>query len=229
MVLHITTVDRGGAYKAVERMKRAMDMFGIENYILVRNREHFDSDVSVFCNNSVRRFVSKAKNALNMLFANGQIARDLLGSHIVNNRLVQEADIIFVHWINSFLSYRSLKEIMKLHKPIVFVMHDMWLFTGGCHCNILKEEYCENYIEGCGRCPQIALKKRDISVINCKDKKRLFENQDITIIGPSKWIVDCAKKSNVLFGKNIRYMPNCYDDSVLSITSPRNFAKKMEY
>ena len=95
MVSHITTVDRGGAYKATERMKRAMDLYGIENNILVRNRVYPESDVSVFCNNSLKRFASKMKNALNMLFANGQIARDLLGSHIVKNRLVQEADIIF--------------------------------------------------------------------------------------------------------------------------------------
>lgn len=226
MVLHITTVDRGGAYKATERMKRAMDLYGIENNILVRNRVYPESDVSVFCNNSLKRFVSKMKNALNMLFANGQIARDLLGSHIVKNRLVQEADIIFVHWINSFLSYQSLEEIMNLHKPIVFVMHDMWLFTGGCHCNILKEQYCENYTEGCGRCPQIALKKRDISIVNCKTKKKLFENQNITIIGPSKWIVDCAKRSSVLSGKDIRYISNCYDDSIFYPQQQREELRK---
>ena len=33
MVLHITTVDKGGAYKAVERMKKAMDLYGIERVI----------------------------------------------------------------------------------------------------------------------------------------------------------------------------------------------------
>lgn len=214
MVLHITTVDKGGAYKAVERMKKAMDLYGIESHILVRNQEHPDSDVTVYCNGFLKRFISKGKNAINMLFADGQITRDLLGSHITKDRLVQEADVIFIHWINSFLSYQSLKEILYLHKPVVFVMHDMWLFTGGCHCNILKEEYCDRYTEGCGRCPMISAKENDISRKNCKDKKSIFENQTFTVIGPSKWIVDCAVKSSTLSGKDIRYLPNCYDDSV---------------
>ena len=214
MVLHITTVDKGGAYKAVDRMRRAMAQYGIESQILVRNKVYQESDVSVYCSGFIKRLVSKGKNAINILFSEGQITRDLLGSHITKNRLVQEADVIIIHWINSFLSYQSLKEILRLHKPVVFFLHDMWLFTGGCHCNILSEEYCNRYTEGCGKCPMISLKDKDISKKNCKEKQRIFEKYACKIIGPSKWIVNCAENSYVLSGKDVNFLPNCYDDSV---------------
>ena len=226
MVLHITTVDKGGAYKAVERMRRAMDLYGIESQIMVRNKEHPESDVAVYCNGFLKRFISKGKNAINMLFADGQITRDLLGSHITKNSLVHEADVIIIHWINSFLSYRSLKEILSLQKPVVFVMHDMWLFTGGCHYDTLKEGYCGKYIEQCRQCPLSKGKREDACKKNYNDKLQLFMDSAFYAIGPSKWIVDCAKKSKILAGKNIRHIPNCYDEHTFYLQDNRERLKK---
>ncbi len=51
-----------------------------------------------------------------------------------NNDLVKEADVINLHWINEgFLSLKSILLLAALKKPLVFTLHDMWAFTGGCH------------------------------------------------------------------------------------------------
>eukprot|EP01031_Cornospumella_fuschlensis_P025412 gene25412-30685_t len=73
------------------------------------------------------------------------------GIDISEHPLVQEADIIHLHWINfGFLSLKSLEKLFKLNKPIVWTLHDMWAFTGGCH----HSGDCENYQVSCGNCVQ---------------------------------------------------------------------------
>ena len=53
---------------------------------------------------------------------------------IHNLPLVQEADIIYIHWINGgFLTVKEIESILKLGKPTFIFLHDMWLLTGGCH------------------------------------------------------------------------------------------------
>ena len=50
--------------------------------------------------------------------------------------ILKEADIINLHWINGgFLSLKSLEKLSELNKPVVWTLHDMWAFTGGCHYN----------------------------------------------------------------------------------------------
>src|SRR5690606_41352063 len=56
------------------------------------------------------------------------------GINTTNNRLILEADIIHLHWVNfGLLSIDSIGDLLKLGKPVVWTLHDMWPFTGGCH------------------------------------------------------------------------------------------------
>ena len=42
-IVHITTIDEGGAYKAVVRIDRALNKIGIDSDILLRNKNNKDS------------------------------------------------------------------------------------------------------------------------------------------------------------------------------------------
>lgn len=56
------------------------------------------------------------------------------GTDLLGHPLVEEADIIHLHWINQgFLSLRDIERLVKQNKPIVWTMHDMWPCTGICH------------------------------------------------------------------------------------------------
>lgn len=75
--------------------------------------------------------------------------------------------------------------------------------------------YCGRYAERCGCCPLIGRNKdNDLSRKNFLKKMEMMRHLDITITGPSKWIVDQAYKSEVLTGKKIYYMPNVLDTSL---------------
>lgn len=209
-VLHITTIDTGGAYKAAYRLHESMMLQGIDSQIMVRTKLSPNGKTIGAFNSLTEVFLSKGKNGINKLYSKGAIINDKFGTDISGHPLVQEADVLFLHWVNSFLSCKSIVRLGRLGKPIVWVMHDMWLFTGGCHV----DGYCGKYDRGCGNCPLIAVgKEMDLSRRNFLDKIAMMKQVEITITGPSKWIVEQARKSKILSGKTIYYMPNVLDTS----------------
>jgi glycosyltransferase involved in cell wall biosynthesis len=111
-------------------------------------------------------------------------------------------DIVHLHWIaGGFIKIESLD---KMKKPIVWTSHDMWAFSGGCH----YDEECGKYISNCGRCPLLnSNKQKDLSYKIWKRKKKAWENLDFTIITPSSWLGECAKKSSLFNKTRVEVIP----------------------
>lgn len=210
-VLHVTTIDVGGAYKAALRLHEGLTRLGVESGILLRTKRNKGNVGAEVFSNGLSATMSKAKNVWNLIWADGEITRDVLGTDISRNTQVQEADVIILHWINSFLTVRELKKLAALQKPILWFLHDMWPFTGGCH----YDGYCGRYENGCGNCPLVSrCGDNDISQRNFSDKAVLMQCMDAVIAGPSSWIVECAKKSGILSGKKVVYLPNMLDTEI---------------
>ncbi|MFT5884498.1 MAG: glycosyltransferase involved in cell wall biosynthesis [Arcticibacterium sp.] len=122
-------------------------------------------------------------------------------------------DIIHLHWINfGFLSLKSLHKITRLGKPIVWSMHDMWPFTGGCHYS----NDCLNYEKSCGNCSQF-LKHPAANDLSHKHflKKKLAYNKNAKMhfIGSSKWLGDLGKNSGLLRTFKVSDIPTVVSSS----------------
>ena len=210
-VVHITTIDEGGAYKAVVRMQEALRLVGIDSKILLRNKLHEEHAGEVYLDSWIKTVISKAKNFLNLLFSKQDIACEYFGSDVSKHPMVKKADIVVIHWCNSFLSYKTMKKLFESGKTIIFFMHDTWLFTGGCHVNL----ECDKYKTGCGNCPYISgNREKDLSYYNFKEKQELLNSYSVHIVGPSRWIVDCAAQSEITKGKEIACIPNCINGEI---------------
>jgi glycosyltransferase involved in cell wall biosynthesis len=124
--------------------------------------------------------------------------------------LLQEADIIHLHWINdAFLSMRSLRHIGMWQKPIVVTMHDMWTFTGGCHYS----GDCNAYEQSCARCPKIKTAFHPV-VRSHRQRKAQFWQQFspmVCWVGCSRWLAECARASGLLDTAAIHHIPNPLD------------------
>lgn len=204
-VLHITTIDTGGAYKAAYRLHEMMLLQGIDSKIMVRTKLYPNNQVLETFYRPIEAFFSKVKNGINRLMARGKIADDRFGTDISKLEQVKEADVIIIHWINSFLSQKDIVKLGKLGKRILWVMHDMWLFTGGCHV----DGYCGGYARHCGNCPLIGGKREeDLSRRNFLSKMKMMEQIEVTVLGPSQWIVEQARKSEIVKNKKVRFVPN---------------------
>lgn len=203
-IVHIATTDFGGAYKAVERIQECMRAYNLDSDILVRSR-FFDTETTEVINTLLKKLLSKSKNLFNLLLSHGEIVTDLFGTDITKHPKVKEADIIILHWVNSFISSAGIRKLNRLHKPVIWVMHDMWPFTGGCH----YDAYCERYMNECGQCPFIRYKrKRDISFRNLRNKHKLYSDINISFVAISMWEMQCARVSKPLQNKSISLISN---------------------
>jgi len=103
-------------------------------------------------------------------------------------------DVVHLHWISFFADYPSFFGSIPRHVPIVWTLHDMNPFTGGCHYS----GGCERFKSGCGTCPQIvAPNAQDVSVDSIKTKQTALEGRPIHVTAPSQWMLDLAKQSPV--------------------------------
>ncbi|MCR4788118.1 MAG: glycosyltransferase [Lachnospiraceae bacterium] len=203
--VHFTTVDFAGAYRAAERISQSLRSVGVDSEVVVRSKSNAESDCTWYFGNPVSKVVSKAKNVFNMTVSKGPVDTVLFGTDISSSSYVKEADVIFLHWVNSFLSYDSVKKLAATGKKIIWVMHDMWPYTGGCHLNF----GCERFSEGCGKCPQIkSTDANDISAKNVIRKREAFIRDNISFVTVSRWMADNASKSTILQGQDINVINN---------------------
>lgn len=122
-----------------------------------------------------------------------------------------QPDLIHLHWINS--GHVSIREIGVLPKPVLWTLHDMWPFTGGCHYS----EACEAFGKGCGDCPQLGSgDPGDLSCTIHRTKRRAWAGRSMTLVAPSRWLAGKARTSTLFGEARIEVIPNGIDTGLFS-------------
>ncbi|MES2274559.1 MAG: glycosyltransferase [Bacteroidota bacterium] len=137
------------------------------------------------------------------------------GTDISQEAHIQNADLLHLHWTNrGFLSTNNLIKLTRLGKPVVWTLHDMWAFTGGCH----YAGDCNHFTHQCGYCWMlIDPDARDISNKGWQRKMHLFADPDsIVFVTCSHWLADMARQSSLLKGYRIETIPNPIDTVIFS-------------
>lgn len=135
------------------------------------------------------------------------------GIDITDNQSFKESDIVHLHWTNfGFLSIESLQKIFQTNKPVVWTLHDMWAFTGGCH----HSGECENYQKTCGNCVRYLKNpsEDDLSFQVWAEKSKAFQGANLTVITCSEWLRDRARKSSLFQSFKVEAIPNPIDTQV---------------
>lgn len=110
-------------------------------------------------------------------------------------QLLRDADVLNFHWVAG-MADMTLDLDFLATKPIVWTMHDMNPFTGGCHYSV----GCQRYQEACGACHLLGSSdESDISHSYFETKRTAYARLDMTCVTPSRWLGDCASAS-ILFG-----------------------------
>ncbi len=104
-----------------------------------------------------------------------------------------DADVVHLHWVAFMADYPIFFQRIPQGKPIVWTLHDMNPFTGGCHFT----SGCQRFIKGCGNCPQIQNpQSNDVSAISYQVKRKtLASRQHLTVVAPSRWLLNEAQRS----------------------------------
>jgi len=113
-----------------------------------------------------------------------------------------DPDIINLHWVCN--GYLQIETLPKFNKPLVWTLHDLWPFTGGCTYN----QGCEKFQDACGDCPQLLSgKSQDLSRWVWQRKLKAWANLNLTIVATSKWMADCARASSLFRHLRIETIP----------------------
>lgn len=143
-------------------------------------------------------------------------------------------DVIHIHNIHGyFLNYQILFDFLaKSNIPVVWTVHDCWLYTG--HCYYYSYAGCNKWQTGCGHCPQ----KRefpaswliDRSHQNYEDKKQAFTSlplDQLTIVPVSEWIREEMQYS---FFRNNQFhvIHNGINTNIFNIYNPEQVKQKYE-
>jgi glycosyltransferase involved in cell wall biosynthesis len=120
-----------------------------------------------------------------------------------------QPDVVHLHWLcNGFL---SLEDLVRIRRPLIWTMHDSWPFTGGCHV----PGSCTAYRQQCGRCPLLgSTQEDDLSRKLYRQKRRIFDYLDLTVVCPSHWMAECVMASSLLGSRAIEVIPHGIDTSV---------------
>ncbi|MCQ2520947.1 MAG: glycosyltransferase [Lachnospiraceae bacterium] len=220
-MLNIATYDDGGAGRAAVRIMKSLQQVGVQSKLLVREKKTDEKNVEEVCNTPLLKFEAKVKGAINTIISHDDIMYELAGFDTSKKRIVEEADIIILHWTNHFLSNAGVNKLLRLNKPIIWVMHDMWLLTGGCHC----DRYCGKYKSGCKDCTYNG-KKIIKSYKYFNIKKKIISKSNLHIITPSNWLMRRVKESAILCKQNVDVIHNPIDVEKYYIVDDIDFIKE---
>ena len=154
-------------------------------------------------------FYEKSKE-IRFQFSMANTGRDLADEPIVKN-----ADLLHLHWLyQGFLSIKGMEKLFSKGIPVIWTLHDMWPFTGGCH----YPGNCNHFKDSCGNCPFLRNPAvNDLSNQLNNKKHKLFENYpEIIFVSCSEWLARSARESGILKNHRIEVIPNTIDINAFS-------------
>lgn len=210
-VLFAASTDGGGAGTAAWRCFRAVKEAGVDARMRVQFRDRKDSTISVQRGSELRKLIWPRvergvarllhKKRPNTLFSPGFLPSV--------DRFVPkgfEPDLLHLNWIADAFVHPG--RLVELGMPIIWTLHDMWPFTGGCHYS----STCQRFEGRCGACPQLSSSSEwDLSRFAWIAKQRAYSKLDITLIAPSRWIEVAAQRSELFRGVSVRRIPYAMD------------------
>lgn len=120
------------------------------------------------------------------------------------------SDLYHLHWISSFIDIGTFFE--RTTRPIVWTLHDMNPFTGGCHYT----RSCTQHVDVCGPCPQLGSSSANDLSRAIFERKRsalapAIREQRLHIVAPSNWLAEEARESRLLGDAPVHMIPHGLD------------------
>lgn len=211
--LLLSTFDRvGGAARATYRLHGGLQALSSERFVtsqmLVQRK--VSDDVTVLAPRSgPDRTIARLRSPFDRLplarypQREGFFSVQWLPDNLVNRITMLQPDVINLHWIGR--GFVQIETLAQLNRPLVWTLHDMWAFTGGCHYN----DDCDRYQQNCGACPQLhSTQDSDLTRWIWARKAKAWQSLPLTLVSPSRWLADCARKSALLSHHRIEVIPN---------------------
>ncbi len=232
-VVHLNTSDFGGAAMAAIQLHLALLDSGVDSDLLTLNKTRNDiprhtvvEPFQLGTSETIDKLRYKSRRLLERTGlvddrSTGPGNRNLQGRppgfeiftlpysffDVLEHPLVKAADVIHLHWV----SYGMIdfdRFFGKCGKRIVWTLHDMNPFTGGCH----HADDCTGYRRACENCPQLCDPHQAHTYWSCKQRALTrFPADRLQLVAPSRWLADRAEASTIMQGRSCWVIPNGFD------------------
>jgi glycosyltransferase involved in cell wall biosynthesis len=213
----------GGAVLACKRLHLALLKQGYNcRLLLLEKQENITQSFSFFnLSSTISRIKKRIKKYTQYYLYSRQYNKNPKNHYlhspassvydITQHELYKWADVVNLHYVSNFIDYPSFFS-KKQTKPIVWTLHDMNAFTGGCH----HAEVCIGFEKECTNCPQLSATRQNYNHINWVIKSKGNYNR-LTLISPSNWLKDKSQSSS-LFKQLPHYtLPNSVDTHIFKV------------
>ena len=208
-IVHLSTYDSGGAGIAALRLHRALLKAGADSCFIVPTKRSSVEGVSRLETSriglaaaAVRRLrvrgirIEASKYEASKPGGVEIFSDDRSSFDWRSDARISGADIVNLHWVAGFMDHRHFfREAVRRGQAVVWTLHDMNPFTGGCHYT----GDCTKYKAGCGACFQLGSRDPDdLSSRIWKRKNYAYARARIKAVGSSRWIADRARESSLM-------------------------------
>jgi glycosyltransferase involved in cell wall biosynthesis len=223
-IVHVSAYDLwGGAAIAAHRLHTGLRALGHESTMFVRDRHGEGQSVLTFV--PPRDFKSRLVRTLHRkslarelsrytksLPSDGEMFSDDRSQHgEAPLRQMPPCDILHLHLISGFLDCRSLFDWVPRHMPVVWTLHDMNPFTGGCHF----DAGCQKHRGNCGACPKLgSTEENDLSRQVWARRQSAYGQMSTTrlqLIAPCRWVAEEVRQSSLLGRFPVTVIPHGVD------------------
>jgi glycosyltransferase involved in cell wall biosynthesis len=208
--LLINASDTGGSATATKRIHRGLQRIGVDSRMLVQERSTDDATIRG-PESTLGRAWSLARPHVDMLplrlyGRSGGFSVNWLPERKLEWIRGIDPDVVHLNWV--WRGTLSIRTIGRLERPVVWRLPDMTALTGGCH----YADGCDRFEERCGDCPQLDSDTAfDLSRLTWHRKNRHWDDLDLTIVTPSTWLAEQARRSSIFGDKRIEVIPNALD------------------
>ncbi len=212
-VVHVSYSVGGGAGRAALRLHQSLEKLGADSHIFAFDQAvsipRSDHDVPGAVDKFLAHYMKNIDKLPNKL--RGQRPASSWSNNWAPNFTVQHVmelnpDIVNLHFIGA--GTFPIRDFPRLNCPIVWTLHDMAAFTGGCHYS----GGCERFREKCGFCPVLTSESaNDLSRRNWDRKESAWKDLDLAIVCPSEWLALEARRSSLMTHQRVQVIHNGID------------------
>ena len=223
-IVHVASRDqRGGAARAAAGLHAGLRRLGLDSRMFVRERFGVDPAVLAFAPGEGGNGGTRAHEIAREFDAYADTRpgwcerfsddRSELGAEVLAQ--LPAADVTVLHWVSGFVDYGAVVPALARRAPLVWMLHDLNPFTGGCH----YDAGCGRWVEGCGACPQLGSRAPDdLAARIWRRKRALFRglpDHALHVVAASRWLGDCARAG--LLGRfSVSVVPTAVDTDVFA-------------
>ncbi|MHB8694522.1 MAG: glycosyltransferase [Solirubrobacteraceae bacterium] len=212
-VLHLSQFDvYGGSARAATRIHENVRALGVDSRMLVGTKDGHDPDVAAIARSKswwradIASYAVTDRLSAQYLFTPSTFVLPL-------HPWFRAATVLQLYNLHGGWFAHTVLPLITRNKPAVWRLSDMWPVTGHCAYSF----GCDRWQTGCGSCPHLDTYprlRRDTTLFNWRVKRSAYGRSDLTIVAPSAWLADIAKRSPLLGRFAVHVIPTSVDTAV---------------